>query len=185
MGRFDKEKRQFIEAPHSIGIEIRRQLDHLSCYYERLYLEFQSQEKLTHLEAYWHKLKPSESLPVASTNQIANWIKEGRARVQSLTIAGQGSRRIHPADISGISIAEIVLFYTGATYHKRHGFEEKSSKYLYPYALLTAEAELGPEDKEIIFLFVPVTANALTSISRTQDKYGFGIYPSRRYGQKQ
>ena len=182
MGRFDKEKREFIQAPCRLGVEFRRQLDGIPCLLEHLHMQFESQEKLTHLDVHWHELKPSPSFTIATTDQIAEWIREGRARVQSLEVAGPGGRRIQPADIRRISIEEIALHYTGATYYKRHAFKEKSARCLYPYAVLTAEAEISPDDREVIFLFAPVTAQALTSISRTHDRYGFAIYPSRRFG---
>lgn len=182
MGRFDKEMRKFVEAPHTFGVEFRRQLDGIPCFLEKAYMQFESEEKLTELEVTWHQLKPSKPFAVATTDQIAQWIREGRARVQSLAVAGPGGRNIRPADIRRISVGEIVLHYAGATYHRGHKFEESSARYLYPYAVLSAEAELGPNDKELIFLFAPVTAEALTSISRKHDRYGFGIYPSRRFG---
>ncbi|EEF61772.1 hypothetical protein [Pedosphaera parvula] len=178
---FDKGKKEFVEVPSTMGIEFRRQLDHILCGGDGIHLQFETGEKLTQLEVNWHSVKPSKPCKVATIAQITSWIKEGRARVASVEVQGSGGRRLRPAEIKKLTIREATLNYSDFTYPSPFGFDEQIASQLYPYAALTAVAELQRGDWEVIYLFVPVTTEALTQVSRKSDQYGFGIYPSRRY----
>ena len=63
--------------------------------------------------------------------------------------------------------------------HYFAGTHDKPLEQLHPYALLKAEAELGEDDKETIWLFCPATAEGLPRPRRGNE--GFSVYPSARY----
>ncbi len=170
-----------ITRPYSMGIEFRRQFDGIPCYQERLYVQFEANEQLAQMELRWHAVQPSAPVAVASTRQIATWIIEGRTRVQSLEVAGPGGRRLQPKGIKKLAIKAIAPHYSAATYHVRGKFDERAALELYPYAVLTADAEIGPDDRETIFLFAPITADALMTPSRKTEKDGFAVFPSALY----
>ncbi len=68
-----------------------------------------------------------------------------------------------------MTVQEVILSYEAAD-------EEAPSPYLYPYATLKAQAELRADDKETIWVFVPVINDGLSQIAKKSD--GFSVYPS-------
>jgi hypothetical protein len=135
--------------------------------------------KITKLEIRWHEIKPSKPYPVANLPTIANWIKEGRARVNSISVAGPGGRRLNARDIKRIVVIGISLQYTASSQFSEKAGDDVAMKRLYPYAMLQADAELNPDDHETIWLYCPISTGALCSISKKGEPFGFGIYPSK------
>jgi hypothetical protein len=160
------------------GVEFRRMLDGIPSTVDQVHIDFETHEQITQLEIRWHGIEPSKSYPVASTEQIADWIKEGRARVQSLEVAGPGGRHLQPSDIKQITIVGITLEYSAASYFSSQSIDEVPMSRMYPYAVLQADAELNPDDHETIWLFCPITTGALSKVLRKTEQYGFAIYPS-------
>ena len=159
-----------------MGVEFRRQLDGIACVWEHIHIDFESHEQITQLEIEWRGLKPSKPYPVASAEQITAWIKEGRARVQSLE-GPMDARWLHIAEIKRITIVGATPRYTTA----RRFFkgEEKQADRLYPYADLQADAEITPDDHETIWLRSPIIAEGLNKPSQAAtNDIGFSVYPS-------
>jgi hypothetical protein len=159
-------------------VEFRRMLDGIPSTLEDVDIDFAGQEKITSLEIRWPGIEPSKPYPVASTQKIAAWIKEGRARVQDLE-GPDGVRLLQPSGIRQITIVGIKLYYTGSSYFRDKTPDEVQASRMYPYAVLKADAEINPDDHEMIWLFCPITASALSSVSTKKSPYGFGIYPSK------
>jgi hypothetical protein len=161
----------------SMGIEFRRMLDGIPCTVEDVHIDFERNEKITQLQIRWHGVKPSKPYPIASFDQMADWIKEGRARVNDLE-GPIGGRFLQPAGIKKITVTGISLYYTGSSHFSARAGDDVPMSRMYPYGVLQADAELSPDDHETIWLFCPITKGALSSVSRKSDEYGFGIYPS-------
>jgi hypothetical protein len=151
-----------------MGIDFRRKLDGIGIIRQNVHIQFENKERITQLEIRWPELQVVKTLPAASPEQIISWMKEGRARVQSLE-GPTDARWIKVADIEKVTIQEVTLTYDA-------GDEEAPSPYLIPYATLRAEAELHADDKETIWLFVPVINDSLSRIAKKSD--GFSVYPS-------
>lgn len=166
-----------------MGVEFRRMLDGIPCTVEHVHIDFENQEKITQLEIQWHGIEPSKPYHVASTQQMALWIKEGRARVQSLE-GPTGGRFLQPSDIKQITIVGITPYYTASSHYSDETHDDVQMSRMYPYAVLQADAEINPDDHETIWLFCPITIGALSSVSMTNTPYGFGIYPSNLYGKQ-
>jgi hypothetical protein len=159
-----------------MGVEFRRQLDGIPCVWEHIHIDFETHEQITQFEIEWRGLKPSKPYPVATPKQMTAWIKEGRARVQSLE-GPIGARWMNTADIKRISIVGSTLRYTTATHFIDS--EEKQVDRLYPYAVLQADAEIAPDDHETIWLFSPIIAEGLNKPSQAAtNDIGFSVYPS-------
>lgn len=167
-GYFDKAKKEFVEEPNVMGIDFRRKVDGIYCFGQNIHIQFENREKITQLEVNWTELQPVKTWPIASSEQMISWIKEGRARVQSLE-GPTGARWIKVADIKKVTIREVSLYYDA-------GDREGATHFFYPYATLKAEAELGPGDKETFWLFCPVIQDGLSRIAKKSD--GFSVYPS-------
>lgn len=163
-----------------MGVEFRRMLDGIPCTVERVHIDFENQEKITRLEIQWHGIEPSKPYPIASTRKMTSWIKEGRARVQSLE-GPMGGRLLQPSDIKRITIIGITPYYTATSYYSDETHDDVPMSRIFPYVVLQAEGEISPDDHETIWLFCPITIGALSSISTTSTAYGFGIYPSNLY----
>ncbi len=163
-----------------MGVEFRRMLDGIPCMAEQVHIDFEDQEKITQIEIQWHGTEPSKPYPVASTQQMAAWIKEGRARVQSLEGPTDG-RFLQPSEIKQITIVGITPYYTASSYFSDETDDNVPMSRMYPYVMLQADGEISPDDHETIWLFCPITAGALSSISITNTPYGFGISPSNFY----
>jgi hypothetical protein len=161
-----------------MGVEFRRMLDGIPSTVDQIHIDFETHEQITQLQIRWHGIEPSKPYPVASAEQIADWIKEGRARVQSLEVAGPGGRRLQPSDIRKITIVGITLEYTSTSYYSSQTSDDVPMSRMYPYAVLQADAELNPDDHETIWLFCPITTGALSKVLRKTEQYGFAIYPS-------
>jgi len=168
--------RRNITRRNHMGVEFRRQLNGIPCVLERIHIDFESHEQITQFEINWRGLKPSKPYQVASTKQMTAWIKEGRARVQSLE-GPMEARWIGAAGIKRLTIVGIEPRYTAATSFSNG--EEVQAERLYPYAVLQADAELAPDDHETIWLFCPMIAEDLNKPSQaaTSD-FGFSVYPS-------
>jgi len=160
----------------SMGVEFRRQLESIPCVMEFIHFEFETHEQITQLRIEWRGLKPSKPYRLASPEQITTWIKEGRARVQSLA-GPMEARWMHTTDIKRIAIVGATLRYTTAT--RFIDSEEKQVGRLYPYAVLQADAEIAPDDHETIWLFSPIITEGLNEPSQAEtNDIGFSVYPS-------
>jgi hypothetical protein len=167
-GCFDKTKGEFVTEPNVMGVEFRRKVDGIYRIRQHIHIQFENQEKITQLELHWADLQPVNTWPIASPEQIISWIKEGRARAQSLE-GPMEARWINVADIKKVTIQEVTIYYDA-------GDDEEASHYFYPYATLKAEAELSADDKETIWLFSPIIKDGLSRIAKKSD--GFSVYPS-------
>ncbi len=168
-GYMDKTKGEFVTEPNVMGVEFRRKVDGIYCVRQRVHMQFENREKLTQLQLHWAGLQAVKSWPVAPSEQMISWITEGRARVQSLE-GPSDARWIHASDIKKLTIQEVSLYYDSGD------DEEQASRYLYPYATLKCEAEMGADDKETVWLFCPVIKDGLSRVAKKSD--GFSIYPS-------
>jgi hypothetical protein len=167
-GYFDKAKKEFVEEPDVMGVEFRRRVDSIYCIRQYVHIQFENREKITQLEVHWPELQPVKTWPIASPEQIISWIKEGRARVQSLEGPTE-ARWINVVDIKKVTIQEVTIYYDA-------GDDEASSRFFFPYATLKAEAELSADDKEAIWLFAPIIKDGLSGVAKKSD--GFSVYPS-------
>ena len=159
-----------------MGVEFRRQLDGIPCVWELIHIDFETHEQITQLQIEWRGLKPSRPYSVASPERITTWIKEGRARVQSLE-GPMEARWLNIADIKRLTIVGASLRYTTAT--RYIDSEEKQIGRLYPYAALQADAEIAPDDHETICLFSPIISEGLNKPSQAAtNDIGFSVYPS-------
>jgi len=160
-----------------MGVEFRRQVNGVPGTLQYVRVEFENREQITRLEINWRGLKPSKPYPVATPQQMVAWIKEGRARVQSLE-GPMGARWIQTADIKRITIVAATAHYSDAT--RFLGGREEEIGRLYPYAVLQADAEISRDDHETIWLFCPMIATDLNRPSRAAtNDLGFSVYPSR------
>lgn len=176
MTRYPKGAEPITRRSH-MGVEFRRMLDGIPCTVQDVHIDFERNEEITQLQIRWHGVKPSKPYPIASFDKMADWIKEGRARVNDLE-GPMGGRFLQPADIKKITVSGISLYYTASSYSSVRAGDDVPMSRMYPYAVLKADAELSPDDHETIWLFCPITKGALSSVSRKSDQYGFGIYPS-------
>jgi hypothetical protein len=176
MTRYSKGAEPITRRSH-MGVEFRRMLEGIPCTVEDVHIDFERNERITQVQIRWHGVKPSKPYPVASFDAMENWIKAGRARVDDLE-GPTGGRFLQPAAIKRITVLGINLYYTASTYFSEQADDDAPRSQMYPYAVLQADAELSPDDHEIIWLYCPITKGALSSISRKSDQYGFGIYPS-------
>jgi hypothetical protein len=163
-----------------MGVEFRRTLDGIYCMAEHVHIDFEDQEKITRIEIRWQGIKPSKPYPVASTQQMAAWIKEGRARVQDVEGPNDG-RFLQPSEIKQITIVGVTPYYTASSYFSDEVRDDVEMSRMYPYVVLQADAEISPGDHETIWLFCPIAKGALSSISKKKTPYGFGISPSNFY----
>jgi len=62
--------------------------------------------------------------------------------------------------------------------------EDNPPKFVYPYAFLTARAELGTNDSEQVFLYCPLIAEGLPKAQRPA-RADFSIYPSNQSRREQ
>jgi hypothetical protein len=165
----DKATHKMITEPCTMGVEFRRALDDFECFGQQVRFQFESREKLTQLNGRWCGVQPMQSCPIASADQIVTWIKEGRARAQSVETTGQ--RWIKVADIKKVTIRDIEVCYDAS--------EDLLPTSLYPYANLTVEVEFSKDDREMIGLFCPVIKEALSRAIRKSSE--FNIFPSTLY----
>lgn len=155
-----------------------RQLDNIACDLNpgALEVEFGSHERVTRLELTWPGVHAEKRCPVATGDQIMAWIREGRARVQSLD-GPMEARSVAPTGIKRLTIKGIRLHYSAFIILSEDG-EEKPADRLYPYAVLDTEAELGPGDTETFPLFCPVIPEGLPPVSH--ESSNFSVYPSKQ-----
>lgn len=172
-----------ITRPSSLGVEFRRMLDGIPCTVEQVHIEFEDHEKMTQLRINWHTVKPSKPYPVASLQTIGDWIKRGRARVQSLSGPMNG-RHLQSSDIKKLTIVGLNLYYTASSYYSHQKHADVAMGRLYPYAVLRADAELSPDDHETIWLSCPISKVALSPASKKVAPEGFEIYPSNFEGKQ-
>lgn len=161
-------------------VEFRRILDGIPCKLEYVRIDFEDREKITQLEIKWHAIEPSKPYSVAGTQQMASWIKEGRARVQSVE-GPNDARVLQPSNIKRITIVGITPYYSASSHFSSETDDDVPMSRLYPYVTLQADAEMSPDDHETIWLFCPMTTGALSSILTTNTQDGFGISPSNFY----
>lgn len=170
---FDKATRERTTERSVMGIEFRRALDGIICYGQRVHIQFEKEEAVTQLEARWCDLEPTKTCVMASVDEMVSWIREGRARVHSLETTG--TRWVKVSDIKNILITDARLQYTAFS-----DFDtDMPPDYVYPFAILTVEAELGPDDKEQFSICCPVIKEALSGRSRKNGE--FGVHPSRLF----
>jgi hypothetical protein len=157
-------------------VEFGRRLDNIDCFIRRLEIEFGAHERVTRLELTWPGVQAEKRYPTATADQMMAWIKEGRARMQSLS-GPMDARVIEAKEIKRLTIKGINLYYSDVTYRSEDG-EEKVTDRFYPYAILDTEAQLGPGDTESVPLFCPVAPEGLPPVSR--ESRLISIYPSRQ-----
>jgi len=170
---FDKGQRKMITEPSSMGVEFRRVLDGLPSDQQSLNIQFEGGERITQLKLRWQGAQVAKQCSVASPDQIMDWIKEGRARVQSRETTG--TRWVKVSEIKQLTIKDIELCYSAGTSIDKDG-DERPADYLYPYAVLEAEAQISADDAESFCLFSPVIAEGLSKPSH--DAGEFGVFPS-------
>lgn len=157
---------------HRRGVGFTRMLDDKEVDGQRaVFMEFGNNAELGKLEVRWPALRPKGIHPVAQPARILQWIKEGRAVVLSLS-GPNDARYVRVADIRRLTITSIQPRY-------RYMDEDNPSKTLYPYAFLTARAEIGTNDSEQVFLYCPLIAEGLPNAQHPAQA-GFSIYPSSR-----
>jgi hypothetical protein len=157
---------------HRRGVGFTRSLDGTDVTdYRAFFMEYGNDAKLGAIDVNWPVLRPEGSYPVASPTQILKWIKEGRAAALSLS-GPVGARYVRVADIRKLTIIKFHRFYPYID-------KDNPSHHIYPYALLTATAELGNEDEEQVILFAPLISEGLPA-KRQPANSGFSIYPSKR-----
>ena len=173
----DKATRKTISEPCSMGVEFRRTVDGLACFDQQVRFQFDSQEKLAQISARWLGLQPLKDCPMASPEQIITWIKEGRARAQSIETTGQ--RWVKVADIKKVVIRNIEICYDASPDWEN---PETPPTTLFPYAILSAEIEFSKDDHEMLGLFCPATTEAVSRAIRESSE--FNILP-RNFFEKQ
>jgi hypothetical protein len=171
-GRLDKKSRQVVDYVHRRGVGFTRSLDGKEVVgWRAVFVEFGNNAKLGKLEVRWCTLKPAGSYLVAQPARILQWIKEGRAMVQSLS-GPNDARYVRVADIRKLTISSIQPRYPYID-------EDNPPQYLYPFAVLTASAEFGNDDTEKVFLYCPLISEGLPKAQRPSNA-DFSIYPSSR-----
>jgi hypothetical protein len=172
----DKITRKLISEPSLMGVEFRRTVDGLVCFDQQFRFQFASQGKLTQISARWLGLQPLKSCPTATPDQIVAWIKEGRARAQSIETTGQ--RWINVADIRKVTIRNLEVCYNASP----DWDSEMPPADLYPYAMLSAEIEFSKDDHEMLGLYCPATTEAVCRV--VSESSEFNILP-RTFFEKQ
>ena len=171
-GHMDKEKRRMVTYVNRRGVGFTRLLDGKEVDGQRaVFIEFGNHAKLGSLEVRWCALRALGTYPTAQAAQMLQWLKEGRARVLSLS---------GPSDARYVQVSEIrKLTVTGLQPRYPLVDENHVRQCLYPYALLTATAEFGEGDTEQVVLYCPVIADGLPKAERPAHA-GFSIYPSNQ-----
>jgi hypothetical protein len=166
-----------ITEPCTMGVQFRPMLDGVECFGQQVRIQFESQEAITQLEVRWHGVQPDKTCAVASPDQIISWIKEGRARAHPVETTG--SRWIKVADIKKVAIRQVRLCYDADPNWEN---PEKFPNYLYPYAIIEAEVEFSPDDRETLGISCPVIKEALSSPNRKTSE--FNILPKSFYAKE-
>ena len=175
-GYFDKDRREDVMEIHRRGIGFTRSLDGIEVDWQRAaFMEFGNQGKLGKLDVHWCAVRPEGIYPVASPHQMVQWIKEGRTAVVSLQ-GPIGARWVRVADIRKLTITGVQPHYD-----LRYNFlnNDEPPEQVFPYALLTGQAEFGDNDHEQIYLYCPLIAEGLPKQHRPRDAQ-FSVYPSSR-----
>lgn len=168
-GYFDRAKGKYVKEETLRRVSFTRQLDGLPIVgggRQGIDVTFGNHGRISELVMNWRSVEHVGSYPCAGREQMIGWIREGRARVQSMETTG--ARWVKASDIKRLTITAISPQYFAG------GSEERLDR-MHPYAMLKAEAEIGTDDKETIWLFCPVTAEGLNRPSRKSD--GFCVYP--------
>jgi hypothetical protein len=171
-GHMDKETRRMVTYVNRRGIGFTRLLDGKEIDGQRaVFIEFGNHAKLGSLEVRWCSWQAMGTYPTAQAAQMLQWLKEGRARVLSLS---------GPSDARYAQVAHIrKLTVTGLQPRYPLADENHVRRYLYPYALLSATAEFGEDDTEQVVLYCPIIAEGLPKAERPSHA-GFSIYPSNQ-----
>jgi hypothetical protein len=157
---------------HRRGIGFTRMLDGKEVDGQRaVFMEFGNNSKLGNLEVHWPALRPKGIYPVAQPARILRWIKEGRAVVLSMS-GPNDARYVRVADIRQLTITSIQPRYP-------YMDQDTPPKHVYPYAFLTARAEIGTNNSEQVFLYCPLIGEGLPKAQRPAHA-DFSIYPSNR-----
>jgi len=176
-GRTDKDSGREVSYVDRRGVGFTRSLDGKEVDGQRaVFVEFGNDAALGRLQVRWCTLRTKGSYPVATPSQILRWIREGRATVSSLS-GPTGARYVRVADIRKLTVTSIQPRYPGMD-------EDNPPKFVYPYAFLTARAELGTNDSEQVFLYCPLIAEGLPKAQRPA-RADFSIYPSNQSRREQ
>ena len=169
-GYFDKSRGKYVNEACTRSVSFTRRVDGLKVVgggRQGVEITFGNHERVQQINVTWPGLQALATLPFAGTDQILTWIREGRARVQSLETTG--ARRLKMTEIKRVIVREISPHYFA-------GDGEAPVSHLLPYAVIKADAEMGPDDVETIWLFCPVVHEWL---SRSSRKIGdFCVFPS-------
>jgi hypothetical protein len=90
-------------------------------------IRFGSHGKIAELELVWRNIHSPHAVPAADTNQIAEWIRRGKATIETDAA---------PASIKRLTITNANIFYLG------HNGSEHQSR-MYPFVNLGAIAEVN------------------------------------------
>ena len=104
-------------------------------------VEFGNHAKVAQLRLVWRKLQPYEHRKVGSLDDIARWIREGRAVMTHRDY-------VNSLDVKKLTIKEIAPLYQAA------GGQEQQN-FVYPFAQLEAVAELGTTNSPVQ-LYCPI-----------------------------
>jgi hypothetical protein len=103
-----------------------------------IFLSFGNEGQLARLEMIWRNVSPARQEPVASREQLATWLRNGKCVIRSL----------ETYDIRKLSITGITPYY----FEYQAGVPQE---YIYPYTSLQAEAEM-PATNETIRICCPL-----------------------------
>ena len=137
----------------------------------RIEFAFGAGLKLRKLQLFDPGLVTVSSHPIATSGQIVQWIREGRARVGSYETTGQ--RRVEVSLIRKLRIQSVEPAYFFPD------VDEPGWREIYPYLRLACEAELGEKDVEDVYLACPAISEGLPKALKT--KGDFAVFPSRLY----
>jgi hypothetical protein len=167
-GYFDKAAHKLVKQKSRMRVEFQRQIGGIPWDEQNFQVQFGANEKIQALDLSWAGFEISKKSPLASPQQIIDWIKEGRARVFEIESTGQ--RSIRTSDIREISIRRAELRYAATT--RREGTGEKTlAAVVQPYGLLDVHARLASGDPADFILICPVSSDALTSQKRTAEEF--------------
>lgn len=130
-GQRDKATGKVIKEVIARGVFIYRRVDGIgvagrgTC--GGLHVNFGNNGRIAEMELVWRNIHSPRRLPVADTNQIAKWIRQGKATTET---------EEDPSAIKRLTVTNAVVFYFG-----NNGSEHQSN--MYPFVNLGAVAELN------------------------------------------
>jgi hypothetical protein len=111
-------------------------------------IEFGNHGKIARFNLIWRDLQPYEHYKLASRDEIAQLINDGKAVLTHKNM-------VNPNDVKTVTITEISPLYMGAS-------ENESQDFVYPFAKLEATAETGYTNIDIE-LYCPILSTNIVS----------------------